>query len=107
MTICLIIFYNSFRTEKELNLQIIKVYLVGIILTSFFMDVELIYARAIYLFDIVEPIVACILINKIRNFYFRNFMFFIISMFSILLMSRNAFSNPSLFEYDTWISLII
>lgn len=107
VVLLLILVYPRLSRLDYTNILIIKIYLTGIILSSFFMDLELLYARAIYLFDIVEPVVLCMMIYMIRNVYIRAGAFFVTSAFALILMSRNAFINSSLFEYATWLPLIV
>lgn len=106
IVLALIVFYPKINELDDIKITLIKIYLIGIILSSFFMDIELLYSRAIYLFDIVEPIVLCMLIFLVRNLYLRAFAFFLASFFPLLLMSRAGLELLGLFEYSTWLHLI-
>lgn len=102
----LILFYSKVKLLSETNVKIIKVYLTGVILTSFFMDIELLYSRVIYLFDIVEPVVLCMLIYMIRDLYVRALFFFCVSLFPLILMFRAIVDGNNLLEYSTWLGLV-
>lgn len=107
ITVLLIISYKNIRAENFKTLELVKIYVAGCALTSLFMDIELLYSRAVFLFDIIEPVVLCVLLSSIKDYRTRAFCFLCLIIAPLLLMVRSSLTNNNLYDYDTWLKLIV
>jgi hypothetical protein len=91
----------------DINRTLIMIYVTGVLFSSFFMGVEILYARIQFIFDIVEPVVIYLLISSRKGKHVMLFQLIIVSLLVFGLMFKGVHTSKNIYEYTTWLNLII
>lgn len=97
------IYYSKLNrvTLPIFDSRVIKAYLIGVLLSTTLMDVEIFYSRVQTLFDIIEPLVLVILIRNLKQI--KRYVLLGCSFFYLILILKFILTSDNLYQYQTWL----
>lgn len=84
-----------------------KLYLLGVITAFLFLEVEIFYSRIQAVFDIVEPILLILIVDKLFTPAHRKYVQLVLLFMALIYFTYNLKSTTALFKYQAWPSEII